>query len=159
MVARLLGCNPPEVTISTMPSPVTVVIPTLNEEERIAGTVDSAFAAGAAEVLVIDGGSSDRTTRYATAHGARILLGRTMRAQRLNDGARAAANPSLIFLHADTRLPPGAADAAHEALIRGVIFGGFRLRFAEPAAKLRVAAMMINIRSTITRAPWGDQAQ
>lgn len=142
-----------------MPSPVTVIIPTLNEEERIADTVDSAFEAGAAEVLVVDGGSADRTARYATARGARILLGRGMRAQRLNDGARAAANPSLIFLHADTHLPPGAADAAHDALAHGVIFGGFRLRFAEPAAKLFVAAMMINLRSAITGEPWGDQAQ
>src|SRR6185436_764217 len=38
-------------------------------------------------------------------------------------------------------------------------FGGFRLTFAEPARKLRVAAAMINLRTTLTRCPWGDQAQ
>jgi rSAM/selenodomain-associated transferase 2 len=139
--------------------PVTVIIPTLNEEERIGDTVESAFAAGAAEVLVVDGGSADRTARYATARGARILFGRSIRAQQLNDGARAAANPSLIFLHADTHLPPGAAEAVHQVLTHGTIFGGFRLRFAEPVWRLRIAAMMINLRSAITGAPWGDQGQ
>lgn len=142
-----------------MSSPVSVIIPTLNEEERIAATINSAFAAGAEEVIVVDGGSGDRTARYATAAGARVVLGRKMRAQRLNDGAHAASNPILIFLHADTHLPAGATEAAHEALTHGIVFGGFRLRFAEPAFKLRVAAAMINFRSAITRAPWGDQAQ
>lgn len=142
-----------------MPSPVSVIIPTLNEEAHIAATVDSAFAAGAAEVIVADGGSNDRTARYATARGARILLGRTMRAQRLNDGAHAANHEWLIFLHADTLLPPGAAAAVDNALEQGTLFGGFRLRFAEPAWKLRIAEAMINLRSALTRAPWGDQAQ
>jgi hypothetical protein len=64
----------------------------------------------------------------------------------------------LIFLHADTELPDGAAAAVVEAL-QHAGFGGFRLRFAEPAAKLRLAAMLINLRTSITRCPWGDQAQ
>jgi rSAM/selenodomain-associated transferase 2 len=139
--------------------PVTVVVPTLNEEEGIAGAVESAFAAGAAEVIVADGGSVDRTARFATLAGARVLLGDRMRARRLNQGARAAANDALIFLHADTRLPPGAAGAVEEALARGADFGGFRLAFTEPARKLRVAAALINLRTTLTRCPWGDQAQ
>src|SRR5450759_901116 len=122
--------------------PVTVVVPTLNEEEGIAGAVESAFAAGAAEVIVADGGSVDRTARFATLAGARVLLGDRMRARRLNQGARAAANDALIFLHADTRLPPGAAGAVEEAPARGADFGGFRLAFTEPARKLRVACLL-----------------
>jgi len=142
-----------------MPSPVSVIIPTLNEEERIAETVRSALAAGAAEVLVVDGGSDDRTARYATAAGGRVLLGGDMRARQLNDGARAAANPFLVFLHADTHLAPGSAGAVHDALTHGIVFGGFRIRFAEPGWQLRVAETMINLRTAITGAPWGDQAQ
>jgi rSAM/selenodomain-associated transferase 2 len=139
--------------------PVSVIIPTLNEEEWIAGAVESAFTAGAAEVIVVDGGSFDRTTRFATASGARILLGDRMRARRLNHGAQAASNEALIFLHADTRLPPGAAQAVNDTLKQEVIFGGFRLRFAERAWKLRLAERMINLRSRLLRSPWGDQAQ
>ena len=138
---------------------VSVIIPALNEEEWIAGAVESAFAAGAAEVIVVDGGSVDRTSRFATAARARVLLADPMRARQLNRGAEAASNPFLIFLHADSRLPSGAAAAVEEALTGKTIFGGFRIQFAEPDRKLRFAENMINYRSTLLRAPWGDQAQ
>ncbi|HUJ12497.1 MAG TPA: TIGR04283 family arsenosugar biosynthesis glycosyltransferase [Thermoanaerobaculia bacterium] len=132
---------------------VSVIIPALNEEEWIAGAVAS--AAGC-EVIVVDGGSSDRTARFATAAGARVLLSAPPRARQLNQGAAAASGDWLIFLHADSRLPPGAAEAVEGS---GASFGGFRLQFAEPDRKLRIAARMINLRTAITREPWGDQAQ
>ncbi|HYS55375.1 MAG TPA: TIGR04283 family arsenosugar biosynthesis glycosyltransferase [Thermoanaerobaculia bacterium] len=137
---------------------VSVIIPTLNEEDWIAGAVESAFAAGAAEVIVVDGGSHDRTARFATAAGARVLLAEPMRARQLNRGAEAASNPTLIFLHADSRLPSGAAAAVEDAL-QARLFGGFRLRFIEADSRLRIAAKMINARTWVTRAPWGDQGQ
>jgi rSAM/selenodomain-associated transferase 2 len=136
--------------------PVAVIIPTLNEEEWIAGAITSAREAGASEVIVVDGGSVDRTPRFATAAGARVILTEAMRARQMNLGAAAALSDYLIFLHADSRLPAGAAAAVE---ISGVAFGGFRIRFAEPDRKLRLAAAMINFRSAVTRQPWGDQAQ
>jgi Glycosyltransferases, probably involved in cell wall biogenesis len=138
---------------------VTVVIPSLNEEDEIAGAIESAFAAGAAEVIVADGGSADRTARFATDAGARVLLCAPMRARQLNQGASAAVSDVLIFLHADTRLPTDAVRAVEDALARGADFGGFRLAFAEPVRKLRIAAALVNLRTTLTRCPWGDQAQ
>jgi rSAM/selenodomain-associated transferase 2 len=138
---------------------VTVIIPTLNEEDEVAAAVESAFAAGATEVIVADGGSVDRTARFATGAGARVLLCEPMRSRQLNQGAHAALHDALIFLHADTRLPSGAVRAVEGALEAGAHFGGFRLAFAEPARKLRVAAALINLRTMITRSPWGDQAQ
>ena len=139
--------------------PVSVVIPALNEEEWIAGAVASALEAGAAEVIVVDGGSGDRTARFATAAGARVILSDPTRGRQLNRGAETASNQSLIFLHADSRLPPGAAAAVEDALTHGTRFGGFRIRFSEQARKLRIAEAMINVRSAITGMPWGDQAQ
>src|SRR5437762_725862 len=130
----------------TSSSPVTVIIPTLNEEDWLAGAIDSAFAAGAAEVIVADGSSTDRTPRIAKAHGARLLLADRPRARQLNTAAQAASNEKLIVLHADTRLPAGAAAAVDEAL-RDVDFGGFRLAFIEPSARLRLAAALINLRT------------
>jgi len=138
---------------------VSVIIPALNEEQWIAGAVRSAFGAGAAEVIVVDGGSFDRTTRFATAAGARILLAEPMRARQLNRGAQSASSASLIFLHADSRLPDGAAAAVEAALDHNIVFGGFRIQFSEPDRKLRVAENMINFRSILLRTPWGDQAQ
>lgn len=136
--------------------PVSVIIPSLNEEARIGAAIDSAFAAGAAEVIVCDGGSSDATLTVAEAHGARVLRREPPRGRQLNQGAAAATGEYLLFLHADTTLPPGAAAAVANS---GADFGGFRLAFTEPALRLRIAAMMINLRTFLTRCPWGDQAQ
>lgn len=141
-----------------MTAPVTVIIPTLNEEDWIAGAVDSALAAGASEVIVADGASVDRTPRIAKAHGARLLLAERPRAKQLNAAARAAEHENLIVLHADTRLPAGAAEAVASAL-EDVDFGGFRIAFIEPQKRLRLAAALINLRTAISGAPWGDQAQ
>lgn len=142
-----------------MPAPVSVIIPALDEAGRIAAAVDSAFAAGAAEVIVSDGGSRDGTPDIAHERGARVFVTRPMRAHQLNVAATEATQDNLIFLHADTTLPPDAATIVAHALQDGVVFGGFRIRFAEDAFKLRVAAAMINARSSFTGCPWGDQAQ
>lgn len=132
---------------------VSVVIPALNEEEWIAGAVESARGC---EAIVVDGGSSDRTARFATAAGARVLLSDPPRGRQLNRGAEASAGDWIVFLHADSRLPAGFADAIEQS---GARFGGFRLRFAEDDRRLRIAATMINLRTAVTREPWGDQAQ
>ena len=137
--------------------PVSVVIPTLNEEQRVGAAIESAFAAGAAEVIVVDGGSRDATVDVAHTHGARVLTGAGMRARQLNLGARDATLDALIFLHADTRLPAGAAHAVELAIAAGAVFGGFRIAFLEPG--LGSAARLINARTKLTREPWGDQAQ
>jgi uncharacterized protein len=138
---------------------VSVIIPTLDEEERIGTTIDSAFAAGAGEVIVSDGGSRDATLAVAQKHGAKILTGSTLRSRQLNQGAQAAAYDALIFLHADTLLPSGAAAAVEEAIEARHPFGGFRIGFTEPGWRLRYVAFMVNARTRLTSAPWGDQAQ
>ena len=86
--------------------PVSVVIPALNEEEWIAGAVESARGS---EVIVVDGGSSDRTARFATAAGARVLLSEAPRGRQLNRGAAVASGDWIVFLHADSLLPAGFA--------------------------------------------------
>lgn len=131
----------------------------MNEAEWIARSVQSAFAAGAAEVIVADGGSSDDTVTLARTAGARVISTEAMRSRQMNRGAEAASHDALIFLHADTLLPPGAAAAVEAALAAGATFGGFRIAFVESSWKLRLAAALINARTAITRAPWGDQAQ
>ena len=141
-----------------MPVPVSVVIAAFNDEQWVGAAVDSAFAAGASEVIVSDGGSADRSRAIAADRAARVIASPPMRSRQFNAGANAAANDAIIFLHADTTLPAGAANAVAAALQR-YEFGGFRISFAERAPKLRLAASMINLRTRITRCPWGDQAQ
>ena len=140
-----------------MPAPVSIIIAALNEEENIGATIDAALAAGASEVIVADGGSSDATIEIARTHGARVITGECIRARQLNRGADAAAHDLLLFVHADTHLPAGATDAVAHALDDGFVFGGFRISFAEP--RLAYVAALINVRTRLTREPWGDQAQ
>ena len=137
--------------------PVSVIVPALNEADRIGTAIDAAFAAGAAEVIVADGGSIDATMTVAQKHGARVIEGESQRARQLNRGAEAAKHDILLFLHADTLLPPGAAEAVERAIAGGAVFGGFRIEFLEPG--LGIVARTINARTHLTRAPWGDQAQ
>lgn len=139
-----------------MPLPVSVIIPTFNEEDRLAAAIDSARAARAAEIIVSDGGSTDRTLEIARTRGAIVVTGAKTRGEQLNRGAAAATQQYLVFLHADTLLPPGACDAIVKS---NAGFGGFRVAFLEPMRKLRIAAFMINLRTRITKCPWGDQAQ
>ena len=138
---------------------VSVIIPALNEQDTIAASIDAARAAGAAEVIVADGGSSDETISIATNRGARVLTGERLRAMQINRGIEAATHDTIIVVHADTLLPAGAADAVEQALSGGAIFGGFRAAFIEGGPRLAYVAFMINARTRLTRKPWGDQAQ
>ena len=133
---------------------VSVIIPALNEEAHLGAAIDAAFAAGAAEVLVCDGGSSDATLTVAESHGARVIAGERRRARQLNRGAAEASGEWLLFVHADTLLPAGACEAVAAS---NADFGGFLIDFVEPAWRLRVVAFMVNARTRLTRAPWGDQ--
>jgi rSAM/selenodomain-associated transferase 2 len=135
---------------------VSVVIPALNEEASIAATIDAARAAGAAEVIVADGGSSDATIAIAAERGARVITGENLRAMQINRGISVAENDTIIVLHADTLLPSGAAAAVEDVLNDGALFGAFHVAFVEG---LRFVAFMINARTRLTRKPWGDQAQ
>jgi rSAM/selenodomain-associated transferase 2 len=138
---------------------VSVIIPALNEAERIEAAVRSAFDAGACEVLVSDGGSSDATRDLAMAAGAVVISGETRRARQMNRAADQATGNVVLFLHADTTLPSTAVRDALDAVANGALLGGFRLSFREPSRRLRLAAAMINLRTSLTRCPWGDQAQ
>lgn len=142
-----------------MPFRVSVVIPVLNGADEIEGAVLSAFAAGAAEVIVADGGSIDGTPAIARQAGATVVDSESVRGRQMNAGAALATGDAILFLHADTRLPTNAAAAVEDAIERGCRHGGFALRFRERRAGLRLAERLINLRTRITRCPWGDQAQ
>ena len=111
---------------------VSVIIPTLGEAARIAQLVDSLQAEPEhAEIIVVDGGSSDATRANAAAHGARILLSPRGRGVQLAAGAAAASGDILLFLHADSVFPPGGLAAITRALAAAPAApgGNFRLIF------------------------------
>ena len=137
---------------------MSVVIPTLNEEEHIEATLESVTGEPGIEVIVVDGGSTDRTAELALARGARLLTTAAQRARQMNAGAAAASAPVLLFLHGDTRLLPGFSNHALELLAgRGTAAGAFRLAVAGPGWGLRTIEGLANVRSRLLHLPYGDQ--
>ena len=85
---------------------ISVVIPGLNEAEKIVSCLDSIKSQqGEFEVIVVDGGSIDGTVDLAGAQ-ARVIRSEKGRGVQMNSGARHCTGEVLLFLHADTRLPP-----------------------------------------------------
>jgi glycosyltransferase involved in cell wall biosynthesis len=87
---------------------VSIVMPCLDEAETIAASLGSLaeLRARGHEVIVVDGGSRDGTPELARPRCDRLLPAPRGRAAQMNAGARAAVGDALLFLHADTRLPP-----------------------------------------------------
>lgn len=138
-----------------------MIIPVLNEERVIAATLAAVLEQeGDFEVLVVDGGSTDRTAALAAPYTDVLwLTAPAGRASQMNAGAAQAGGEWLLFLHADTRLPPGALvklagltpDTATQA-------GGFRHRFSGNGFGLWLISRLHNFRCRVTGVFYGDQA-
>lgn len=134
---------------------ISIIIPTLNEGANLQETL---APLSRAEILVVDGGSSDRTVAIAAAFGAKVVKSLPGRSRQMNAGASVASGEILLFLHADTRLPDGFADAVREILAEpGTIAGAFRLRIEGDLAGLRWVERGVNWRSRYLQFPYGDQ--
>jgi len=138
------------------PADITVVIPALNEEQAIIRSVRSAVLAGASEVIVSDGGSSDRTLEMASEAGAssvvRSLPGRGVQ---MNTGAHLATKLFVLFLHADNELSGQALEqiCAHE----NVAWGAFQQHIDSPRKIYRLIEWGNDWRVRWRRVPFGDQ--
>jgi rSAM/selenodomain-associated transferase 2 len=140
---------------------ISVIVPTLDEE----GLIEAALGGvaehlrGDDELIVVDGASDDATVALARGtelEGLRVLPStRPGRAQQMNLGAAAARGEWLLFLHADTRLPPGGLDTIRAARRD---WGFFPVRLDADGLALRAVAAGINRRSRAWSTPSGDQA-
>jgi rSAM/selenodomain-associated transferase 2 len=138
-----------------------IVIPALNEAENLARLLpDLLSGCPGAEVVVVDGGSRDDSAAVvARGPGPRLLASARGRALQMNQGARATAGDTILFLHADTRLPDGATGAIEEALAEpGVVGGRFDVRFDNERPIFRMIAWFMNARSRASGICTGDQA-
>ncbi|MCX5738379.1 MAG: TIGR04283 family arsenosugar biosynthesis glycosyltransferase [Proteobacteria bacterium] len=136
---------------------IAVVIPALDEAETVEAAIASARSAD--EIVVVDGGSLDRTADRARAVGAKLISSPRGRARQLEAGWRATGAEVVLFLHADTRLPLGWAEAVRAALSEPDVAGGaFRLRFDERSLALRIIEFGAHRRAAWAGLPYGDQA-
>ena len=134
---------------------ISVVIPTLGEQETIEAAITSARATlDPCEVIVADGGSTDRTRELAVAAGATVVDAPGTRADAMNAGARSATGEALLFLHADTTLPERAGGAVRTTLARAD-GGAFSVRFDDRPGLAHLAARLYE---QFHRGVYGDQA-
>jgi rSAM/selenodomain-associated transferase 2 len=142
---------------------LSLVVPTLDEEQRIEGQLERLAAMpGVHEVIVADGGSGDRTCEMVRAsRTARLVTASGGRGPQMNAGASAASGEVLLFLHADVALPADGASLVLAAFEDPQVVGGaFRIKTVAdghegwPSRWLWLA----DLRSKYSRLPYGDQA-
>ena len=146
---------------------ISVIIPTLNAEAGFAAALTALVPATVEgivrEVIVIDGGSTDRTAAIADQAGANFAVRTGGRGYQLLAGARRARFPWLLFLHADTVLEPGwereavsfieAVDAGRRPLAAAA----FRFALDDIGMKPRLLERLVRLRCALLRLPYGDQ--
>lgn len=138
------------------PADITVVIPTLNEEQVIAKSVASAVAAGATAIFVSDGGSRDGTREVAVDAGAsRVIQSAPGRGVQLNAGAKLAETEFILFLHADNELSDNALQQICEN--EKAAWGAFRQRIDSRRLVYRLLEWGNQWRVQWRAVPFGDQ--
>ncbi|OGS98550.1 MAG: glycosyl transferase [Gallionellales bacterium RIFCSPLOWO2_12_FULL_59_22] len=141
---------------------LSIIIPVLNEAKVLPELLAhlAPLRASGAEVIVVDGGSEDGSQLAAVRAGAQVLCTGRGRARQMNAGAAAAQGDVLLFLHADTALPPSAGQAIAAAIRRAdeFVWGHFDVRIDGRMFMLRVVAMLMNWRSRLSGIVTGDQA-
>ena len=142
-------------------SPLSIIIPTLDEEARIGAalTALAPLRARGVELIIADGGSRDRTAAIAAPLADRVITAPRGRGAQMNAGASAATGDVLLFLHADTMLPAGADALIVDGLNQsGLAWGRFDVRIEGRGLLLRLIAASMNWRSRVTGIATGDQA-
>jgi rSAM/selenodomain-associated transferase 2 len=138
---------------------LSVVVPALNEARGIGGALAALapLRERGHEVIVADGGSTDDTAGLARPLCDRVVHSARGRALQMNAGAHAASGDALLFLHADTRLPPDSEELVFNALEKHR-WGRFDVHIEGSHPMLRVVACAKNLRSRLTGIATGDQA-
>ena len=143
------------------PTRLSVVMPVLNEAAGIQAALQALapLAARGVQIVVADGGSADGTVALAQAGAVHLVHAPRGRALQMNAGAQRANSKVLLFLHADTQLPPHADSLIEQALATGPqVWGRFDVRIDGRPRLLRVIAGLMNLRSRWSGIATGDQA-
>jgi rSAM/selenodomain-associated transferase 2 len=137
----------------------TIVIPTLNEGVEIRDCLMQlqGLRTRGFEVVVVDGGSVDRTTQLVEGLCDQFISARRGRAVQMNVGARRARGEMVFFLHVDTRLPENLSEIITSIETDTFYWGRFDVRLSGRRWLFRVIEAMVNIRSRLTGIATGDQ--
>ncbi|TYC59039.1 glycosyltransferase [Marinobacter sp. BW6] len=145
-----------------MPDPfsLSVIVPVWMEAAGVTDTLRALqpIRARGHEVIVVDGGSSDRTVELARPLCDRVVVSEKGRAVQMNAGAAAAKGDLLLFLHADTRLPDNTLEHFADFVRSRHAWGRFDVRLSGERPLFRVIGWFMNQRSRLTGICTGDQA-
>jgi rSAM/selenodomain-associated transferase 2 len=138
---------------------ISIIIPTLNEEKTISQCLETVVNIPGIEVIVSDGGSTDRTVKIAGQHrDVKVVHSQTGRSIQMNNGAACAKGEIFLFLHADCILSREDVLKIRQIFDSGIFVGGaFKIRLLSDKFPYRLIEMGINFRSKVFRLPYGDQ--
>ncbi len=150
-------CSLPVANLTMKNALLSVIIPCLNEEAVIAGTLRSVLAEEV-EVIVVDGGSRDRTCAIALELGVQVVHTSAGRGVQMNQGAAVARGDLLLFLHADTLLPEHYLQYIFSCVRKPTFaVGAFHLNLCGMRRRLSFISRMANVRSKWLGLVYGDQ--
>lgn len=153
-----------------MKQPVlSIIIPVLNEATTIESTLSRLENDVGVEIIVVDGGSEDNTFELAQSKGVKVIVSPQQgRANQMNAGAAIARGDIVMFLHADTQLPPDYLNLVKDTFAQPSgaiatapaepIAGAFELAIDDKRQSLRLVEIMVKWRSHWLSLPYGDQA-
>jgi len=148
---------------------LSIIIPTLNAEKSLASCLSALVPATVRglvrEVVIVDGGSSDKTAEIADQAGATLITSPKGRGTQLRNGADAAKQNWLLFLHADTVLSAGWEEEVEKFLqqvesgrfANNQVAAAFRFALDDFGAGARWLESMVALRCALFRLPYGDQ--
>jgi len=140
---------------------ISIIIPTLNEEEVIAQTVQHTKAAAQGndfEIIIVDASPSHRTKKALAGKNVRFIKSQRGRGLQMNKGSEHANGDVLCFLHADTLLPKRWDQDINQVLTKGYAGGGFLKQFTGSSVWLKGNAMLTNMRALLFHSLLGDNA-
>jgi rSAM/selenodomain-associated transferase 2 len=142
--------------------PISVIIPVYREQDVINQTVGRVRAlplGRSVEIIVVDGSPDGETIGAIVDGDVTAIRSGKGRGRQMNAGAATASGDVLLFLHADTQLPAdGLTQAAQIMENDDVVAGAYRLGIAAKGVAFRIIESIANLRSRLTRIPYGDQA-
>ena len=143
-----------------MPAPISIIIPTLNSETDLYETLGSLFEGIEnnliRELIISDGGSTDKTKFIANEVGAIIVEGSYGRGQQISKGVDKSQGDWILILHADTSLSLDWSVKLLQKIDKNFAYH-FKLKFKSKSFFARILEYWAQIRSKFLSLPYGDQ--